>query len=66
MQLANLWKHKDSGVVICIGRYLHPCARRRQFEKKSLKTKDPDEARRLYAAANAAFEWRLEDARTAL
>jgi hypothetical protein len=69
MQLATPWKHKDSGVFYLyrqIPAPLRPAFGGRQFEKKSLKTKDPDEARRLYAAANAAFELRLEDARTAL
>lgn len=69
MQLATPWKHKDSGVFYLyrqIPAPLRPAFGGRQFEKKSLKTKDPDEARRLYAAANAAFELQLEGARTAL
>lgn len=69
VQMATPWRHPETGTYY-IRRQI-PAALRPQFDgrtlwKVGLGTKDPDEARRMFAAANAELEKRFADAQQAL
>ncbi len=67
--MATPWKHPETGAYYLyrqIPKALRPAFGGRQFEKKSLGTKCPDEARSLFTALNAELEQKFVTARAAM
>lgn len=67
--MAEPWRHPDTGTYYLRRQIPKPLRDEfggRQLWKKSLETKDPGEARRVFTAANAELEARFAAARTAI